>query len=1237
MADGRKINVVVDLVTGKTAEPKKAVGELEREVIASQKRIEANAKRTQKIVTDAEKTRVKEAINQEKILERSRKQIASNFISTVNETAKKSQSIFQSAFGGAFFGTLGGFAVSKLASAFSALPSVIGEAFKKAMDFSQMKTSLAQFEGSAAAAEARIQSLMKVAAETPGLSFFSAVEGQKRLEAIGFAATDATKILTGMARVRVLSGSTKEDLDAMLVNFVQIASGGQKVTQEIREMATRMPAIVKIIRDEFGTIGKKLNEIDPKEFIRRLADAASKVRADFASSALAVENFQDSIDRLYVAIGSIIEQNPDVIAAFEYWTKTVDENATALADHDSQQRATFGNFISWLARASISVGNFFNFTAAVATDFQNIWNRVVTSVVSEFIFGFRGINAALNENLIKPLNKTIDWLRSLGAVVGGTTGALITAIPKFQDDGTTMADVEAQMDAYYKRRQAIFKPEQGWFQNSRRAEIQNADNWTEFQFLQNEARTRQSRQYRFGEAGMTETDKVERDTDAKGKKGRSAAEEGGIKEYVSNLIKAEFGQAVRGLSPKLKFVIERQASASGIPQDLAFAQIFSESRFNPRADSGQARGLTQFTPGTAKRFGYNINELVRDPEKALSAWGKYMSWLFDRYGDWELATLAYHQGEGTVDKFVALLKRGEGKGAARAIGKKGKAYLGQISALAGLRGDSQFERAKPVDLDTGITTEGDVFGVDALSLRSTKQYDDALEALDRYKGVLDSLFQTQFDLNEQTELSNLNRKIELGLLPGLTEEQLNYARAIAAETDAKIQKKKDDEEALQALEKYHDEQQRLFEDTARGWEDLLTNLATGNFKGIWDQMRRDMLQMFIQPASQYLARLFTGQGVTVGGGQPGLLGGLLGGGGGMGPGGTPMFNGGMQFAGAGGYGGSSGGGLLGNLFGMFGGGSRSGGSAVSYQGPGIQNTIGLPGGGTFTAGGKGLLGKLGGLGGIASMGGMAATMVGGALGGKWGNFLSMTGMGVSIGAQFGGPWGALIGGLIGAGAGGIMALFGGDDAIKKLKQAAASEFGINVKDKSILKQLKQIGEGYFGKGAVGKNAVATVRTEEGMNILRAYADATGQSGLKIDRLNFGDPNWKGNQFRSQFGGFREFGGDVRRGMSYIVGEKRPEVFVPHVNGTIMPSAANMTATAGSGELIAVISRQNVIIGQMEETLHQFANRLEGISAGQVVRMGANDAQDAIYEATQSIYEAGGRATERDYRNKGSYR
>jgi hypothetical protein len=47
-------------------------------------------------------------------------------------------------------------------------------------------------------------------------------------------------------------------------------------------------------------------------------------------------------------------------------------------------------------------------------------------------------------------------------------------------------------------------------------------------------------------------------------------------------------------------------------------------------------------------------------------------------------------------------------------------------------------------------------------------------------------------------------------------------------------------------------------------------------------------------------------------------------------------------------------------------------------------------------------------------------------------------------------------------------------------------------------------------------------------------------------------------------GRRAAGGPVKAGMPYIVGEKRPEVFVPNQNGTIIPSISRAGSGSGGG-------------------------------------------------------------------------
>jgi murein DD-endopeptidase MepM/ murein hydrolase activator NlpD len=78
--------------------------------------------------------------------------------------------------------------------------------------------------------------------------------------------------------------------------------------------------------------------------------------------------------------------------------------------------------------------------------------------------------------------------------------------------------------------------------------------------------------------------------------------------------------------------------------------------------------------------------------------------------------------------------------------------------------------------------------------------------------------------------------------------------------------------------------------------------------------------------------------------------------------------------------------------------------------------------------------------------------------------------------------------------------------------------------------------------------------------------AKGGAGLDIpDVLGFG----------AKFGGFKAGGGRVAAGVPYVVGEKRPELFVPDQSGTILPSvpgyiAASAVSGAGAPQVVKIL-------------------------------------------------------------------
>src|SRR5215204_2154201 len=102
--------------------------------------------------------------------------------------------------------------------------------------------------------------------------------------------------------------------------------------------------------------------------------------------------------------------------------------------------------------------------------------------------------------------------------------------------------------------------------------------------------------------------------------------------------------------PQYQNIVSRiryYARLYGLNENISIWQIWWESTFDPRASSGKANGIAQFTPATAQRFGVN----VWDIESSLNGWGKYMQWLLRQSyinGNIQLALAGYNAGEGNV-------------------------------------------------------------------------------------------------------------------------------------------------------------------------------------------------------------------------------------------------------------------------------------------------------------------------------------------------------------------------------------------------------------------------------------------------------------------------------------------------------------------------------------------------------------------------------------------------------------
>lgn len=96
----------------------------------------------------------------------------------------------------------------------------------------------------------------------------------------------------------------------------------------------------------------------------------------------------------------------------------------------------------------------------------------------------------------------------------------------------------------------------------------------------------------------------------------------------------------------------------GVDESIIFAVIYCESKFEPEVvSSAGARGLMQIMPATFEEMQrytgekYDADALF-EPQINIRYGTYYLSRMYERFGDWEIAIAAYNAGPTTVSKWL---------------------------------------------------------------------------------------------------------------------------------------------------------------------------------------------------------------------------------------------------------------------------------------------------------------------------------------------------------------------------------------------------------------------------------------------------------------------------------------------------------------------------------------------------------------------------------------------------------
>ena len=124
-----------------------------------------------------------------------------------------------------------------------------------------------------------------------------------------------------------------------------------------------------------------------------------------------------------------------------------------------------------------------------------------------------------------------------------------------------------------------------------------------------------------------------------------------INEYIKGYRKGS--EVLLGRGGQFFPIYDNEFQKAGLPTELKYLSAVESSLIPTARSNSGAVGLWQFISSTGKIYGLTINSTIderKDPIRSTQAAARFLSDLYDEFGDWSLALAAYNCGPGGVKK-----------------------------------------------------------------------------------------------------------------------------------------------------------------------------------------------------------------------------------------------------------------------------------------------------------------------------------------------------------------------------------------------------------------------------------------------------------------------------------------------------------------------------------------------------------------------------------------------------------
>ncbi len=180
------------------------------------------------------------------------------------------------------------------------------EAFDRAVSFESLRAGFEAVVGDGEEAEKQLERLSDLASQ-PGVGYRMAIELSRDLQAAGFEAEQAERMIAQVGNAVAVMGGGQDDVSQVVDAMKDLVAEGALVDDKVDRIAERLPQVRKLMEEAFGSASTtKVREmgVSAEEFLRVIVDRLENdIPRASDTTKTKLENLADTWDRFLVSVG----------------------------------------------------------------------------------------------------------------------------------------------------------------------------------------------------------------------------------------------------------------------------------------------------------------------------------------------------------------------------------------------------------------------------------------------------------------------------------------------------------------------------------------------------------------------------------------------------------------------------------------------------------------------------------------------------------------------------------------------------------------------------------------------------------------------------------------------------------------------------------------------------------------------------------------------------------------------